>query len=163
MFGISDDGKVLGLSKQHVIIKTVAGADRGCQPQLNSYVTACTVEVEGKQFVVTTLPPLEGMYSTNSIYRRRREVENVVVYSNDLKHFALRHLTKLRTLVKAADSFQPVMAGLLMLGYNPQDHVPHARVQASVFADQGGSFLNRRLIGRTLNEQLAVVITFITP
>ena len=75
---------------------------------------------------------------------------------------ALKQLDDLRAINLSGDQPRPTMAGLLMLGAEPQAMVPHAVTRLAAFADEGVTFLDRAEAGGTIEAQLNAALAFVT-
>ncbi len=70
LFGITDDGIVVGVSRSNQLTGRIRAAARSCRPSLDEALSVYTVSVNGKQVVVAALPRLDGA-------RRQGEVHSV--------------------------------------------------------------------------------------
>lgn len=78
--GVADDGEIIGVKRANAIISLYKSAARNCKPPLEEPLITYPVEVEGKQIVVATLPPLrDAVYSHSGIYRQRSGSANVAL------------------------------------------------------------------------------------
>lgn len=74
---------------------------------------------------------------------------------------SLRQLASMRAVVEVRGKYQPTVAGILMLGRDPQSLLPQAGVHAAAFNDEGATFLDRAEISGTIEEQLDNAMSFI--
>jgi len=75
---------------------------------------------------------------------------------------ALEQLVALRALVRAEGQYRPTIAGILMVGRNPQGVLPQATVRLAAFADDAMmSFIDRVEAIGTIPDQLTRALNFI--
>ncbi|PZR95104.1 MAG: hypothetical protein DLM69_11910 [Candidatus Chloroheliales bacterium] len=91
LFGITDDGVVVGVSRPNQLTARIRAAARSCKPPLDEALTVYTVSVDGKEVVVATLPSLDdAVYSYAGAFRRRSGSSNIALSDTALYDLVLR-------------------------------------------------------------------------
>jgi len=126
LMGVSDDGKIVGLTDLAAAELKVRGAARNTQPSLDDRIAVYRVVVDNKEILVAEVPTVyDAAYSYSSVWRERRGATNVYMSDRAVADLLLRRtgydydqqpLAQLDANALDADAVNQMMTGRLRLG-----------------------------------------------
>ena len=118
LFGVTDDGVVVGVTKPTTVLSRIRAATRICRPPLTLDVSVYEVVVDTHTVVVAQVPALLGqLYSYNGIYRRRQGADNALLLAEEMRHLILDRLAQnfdAQTLDVALDALDHILVERLL-------------------------------------------------